>query len=80
MFLPKRIALFVIVILSFYQVQAQAGAQVNILTFAVKPVLQGDVNSWTTIPAAITLVVQQNSSIYQGLVKPTEMQTSLARD
>ncbi|MCY7293594.1 MAG: hypothetical protein LH615_15560, partial [Ferruginibacter sp.] len=69
MFLPKRIAIIVIAVLNFYNAHAQPGAQVNILTFSVKPVLPADVNSWTTIPAAIILVVQAGSQT-NGLVKP----------
>lgn len=69
MFLPKRIAILVIAWLSFYNAHAQPGAPVNILTFSVKPVLPLDVNSWTTIPAAIILVVQ-SAPQSNGLVKP----------
>ena len=43
--------------------------QVNILSFNVKPILPADVNTWTSIPAAIILVVQPQSSS-AALVKP----------
>ena len=57
---------FIIFCLFVFSASAQ---QVNILSFNVKPVLPADVNSWTTIPAAIILVVQpQNSN--SPLVKP----------
>ena len=55
-----------VIITCWFNVQAQ---QVNVLSFNVKPVLPADVNSWTTIPAAIILVVQPGSSS-SPLVKP----------
>lgn len=69
MLLPKRIAIIVLAVVNFYNAHAQPGAQVNILTFSVKPTLPADVNSWTTIPAAIILVVQAGPQSH-GLVKP----------
>ncbi len=69
MFLPKRIALIVLAWFIFNNAYAQPAAQVNVLTFSVKPLLPADVNSWTTIPAAIILVVQAGPQS-NGLVKP----------
>ena len=55
-----------VIIICWFNVQAQ---QVNVLNFNVKPILPADVNSWTTIPAAIILVVQPQSSS-SPLIKP----------
>jgi hypothetical protein len=43
--------------------------QVSILTFNVKPVLPADVSSWTSIPAAVILVVQPQGQ-NMNMVKP----------
>jgi hypothetical protein len=43
--------------------------QVNILSFSVKPVLPADVNSWTSIPTAVILIVQPQGAA-STMVKP----------
>ena len=43
--------------------------QAHILTFNVKPVLPAEVNNWTTVPAAVVLVVQAQGP-GSGMVKP----------
>jgi hypothetical protein len=63
--MKKYLAVFILVFSFCYiKCYAQIG-QVNILTYNVKPVLPADVNDWTTIPAAIILVVQPT---VQGVV------------
>jgi hypothetical protein len=57
---------FLLLCFAFVSTQAQ---QVNILTFSVKPVLPADVNSWTSIPAAVILVVQPQGTT-SPMVKP----------
>lgn len=69
MLLLKRLAITVLLIMYSILANAQLSPQVNILSFAVKPILPADVDSWITIPAAIILVVQAGPQT-NGLVKP----------
>ncbi len=58
--------LLLLICFAFTTAKAQ---QVNVLTFSVKPVLPADVSSWTSIPAAVILVVQPQSQT-TPIVKP----------
>jgi hypothetical protein len=65
MYLLKKYTLLLLCLVSSVCFAQQA----SILTFNVKPVLPADVNSWTTIPAAVILVVKHNGTA-SPMVKP----------
>ena len=68
MFIFKKLTVVFIAWLCMASVNAQVRSQVNILTYSIKNVLPADLNNWSTIPAAVILVVQGGPQ--SGLVKP----------
>jgi hypothetical protein len=64
----KKFFTLIILLYSFTNCTTFA-QQVNVLSFSVKPILPADINSWTSIPAAIILTVQPQAAS-SPMVKP----------